>query len=151
MNARRLAAGLALALSCGLLTASDDPKTDKDLEGSWVVVSALRGGEKGERPVGDRFTFKDGQITIKPDESDSREQLATYTVDPSRDPKQINLTPKAREGTDQESPTLPGIYKIEDGKLIVCFSTDRNVERPTSFASEVGSRTILAVLERRKD
>lgn len=150
-----LATGLALALSCGLLGAAEDPKADgarhdKDLEGSWVVVSTLRDGEPGERQVGDRFTFQDGQITIKTDEPDAREQVATYTVDPSQNPRWIDVRPRPRESSDpadREPPVIQGIYKIEAGMLTICLGS-RDAKRPTAFASEPGSRTILAVLKR---
>lgn len=153
MIARRFAPALVVAALPALLLAADDPQPDQAardeaLEGNWVVVKAVRGGEEAEKAVGDKFTFRDGRVVISPDEDGGREEVATYALHPDQDPKQIDITPRPREDSDEKPPVVKGIYKIEGKTLTLCFANPREGGRPTDFASGEGSSTMLAVLER---
>jgi uncharacterized protein (TIGR03067 family) len=54
-----------------------------------------------------------------------------YRLDPTQDPKTIDLL-----GLDRNDPqkSTAGIYKIEQGKLIVCLAAPGSSVRPTDFS-----------------
>ena len=118
-----------LVLAAGLLAApvlKDDATKDK-IEGTWVVVSATRDGKAHDEIKDDKVTFKDGTISIK---SKNKDETATYKVDASKKPKEIDIT---HEG----GKTLLGIYAVEGNTLKVCLCRTED-KRPTEFASPKG-------------
>jgi hypothetical protein len=57
----RTALLLTIAAAFGAISTPDD---EKDLLGTWVVVSAERGGQKTEAPEGDKLILENGKIRI---------------------------------------------------------------------------------------
>lgn len=151
MISRLLGLALASFAVAGLAAADDDAKdVDKAIEGTWIVSKAERNGETNDNPVGDKVSFAAGKMTIVPDEEPDRVQNATIKLEPSKDPKQIDLTPERPEGADGDAPTLKGIYKVEDGKLTILLAPP-DEERPGEFKLAEGARGFLVVLERPKE
>ena len=131
-----------LVLAVGLLAApaaKDDATKDK-IEGTWVVVAHTRNGKANEEIKDDKVTFKDGTITIK---SKNKDETATYKVDASKKPKEIDIT-------DPEGKTLMGIYTVEGDKLKICLCKPDGNKRPTEFSAKAGSAQMLLELKREK-
>ena len=64
-------------------------------------------------------------------------------------PRHIDFTP---QDGPQKDKTIRGIYKLEKGKLTMCFGAAKDAEstRPTKFSGEQGSKCLLIVLEKIK-
>src|SRR5260370_15369884 len=84
---------------------------------------------------GDKFVLVD---------KDGNRQEETIKLIPDQDPKAINCSSK---GGDQAA---PGIYSLEGDTFRWCSAGGNNAVRPTSFASERGSKQSLMVLRREK-
>jgi uncharacterized protein (TIGR03067 family) len=140
---RTLIVGLLVVSAWSLATA--DEKTDADLTtiaGTWQLVSLEAAGEKrdvpdtGEGPA----TFKDGKVLIKD------EEMFSYKIDASTDPKIIDLTKLKDPEKDQ---MLEGIYKFDGEMLVICLWTGEGTKaRPSEFATKAGDNFVLVVLKR---
>jgi uncharacterized protein (TIGR03067 family) len=140
-----------LILTAGLLLAADEPKTPtaeqeaKKLEGTWKVVSSERDGKPDEAAKNAVTTFQaGGKLTVK--YADGSGGNGTYTLDPSKDPKAIDLVIDfgAHKGM-----TFPGIYLLEGDTLKVCRA-EPGKDRPTEFATKADSGLMSFVLQREK-
>jgi uncharacterized protein (TIGR03067 family) len=146
-----LVAGLAgISAGCGQPDGDaakefKDAKQELDkLQGEWTLVSTEVGGKK--RPdtenARSKLTISENQwvVTYRDFRSNAR---STIEIDPSKDPKTIDLTLRGEE--------LParGIYKLEGDSLTVCYNATVGGERPREFKStqEMG---VLVVLKRAK-
>jgi RNA polymerase sigma factor (sigma-70 family) len=121
-----------------------DGRTDsQNLQGTWVLVRLVSDGQ--ESPA-DQARALRLELTDKAFRSDHAGRLfrqATYTIDPSRDPRWMDiLSPGDYGGHD-----CRGIYRIEGDQLTLCHARP-GAERPTRFESEPGSGVILAVWRR---
>jgi RNA polymerase sigma factor (sigma-70 family) len=168
----RLKIATALLLGVGLLVAgafalrltaagpdqprgADTPKpaaakAAKDQEmalGAWKLVKAeLQGRElpmaEQAKPV--RFVVQPGKFLMQSNAGLVGE--FAYTLDPTRDPKEIDITPL--EGpAGKKGKTLLGIYLLEGDNLKVCVSTPGQ-KRPTQFGSKERRWELLYVLKR---
>ena len=134
---------VAVALSAGLLAAADTPEPDaKKLEGTREVVSGKAGGKDADDIAGDKLIFKGGKLTYKAKDGD---HVAAFKLGPAAKPAHIDLVPEAG---DSAGKTLKGIYAVEKDGLKLCINLDPNGDRPAKFASEEGSRIVLATLKR---
>ena len=52
-------------LILGLLVTADESKDAANIQGTWVVVSAMKNGKADDEIKGDTLTFKDGKATHK--------------------------------------------------------------------------------------
>ena len=133
-----------------LAAAAEDKKSDKDkLQGEWKVLSVKVGGNDAElrdEVVGQKMTFREDKMTLTRKSNGYFE--ATYTLDPSKDPKQADFTvlvgPEADKGK-----VAAAIYKLDGAKLTLHLSHPGQ-DRPTDFESAAGQTSILLVLERVK-
>jgi RNA polymerase sigma factor (sigma-70 family) len=112
-------------------------KTDKErLQGAWVIASAERGGDKlgadAEELKGLTLTFKGDKVTLS---VGGRAQEATFTLDPGKSPKEIDLA--VDEGGGEM--THLGIYKLDGETLTLCKSHPPGA-RPEKFASKEGEK-----------
>jgi uncharacterized protein (TIGR03067 family) len=105
----------------------DGTKVGKDqlAEGKWVFE-------------GDKSTLKFGTSV----------QESKATLDPSKDPREINLEVTA--GADKGK-TYCGIYKFLDDELILCFPGDTKAERPKEFSGNAGKGQALYALKKKKE
>jgi uncharacterized protein (TIGR03067 family) len=128
-----------------------DEKTDaaKKLNGTYQVISvSIDGQPDNEKTDKTTLTFKDGTIEVKDSGEKDKDENAKYTVDPSKKPAEIDLTPeKGSEGT------LLGIYEMKDTdkgtELTIALGMPKG-ERPKDFKGE-GKGEMLVKLLRKKD
>jgi uncharacterized protein (TIGR03067 family) len=145
-----LVAGLAgISAGCGqpddnAAKEFKDAKQELDkLQGEWTLVSSEVGGKK--RPDTEnalsKLTISENQWVVTYRDSPSTAR-ATIEIDPSKDPKTIDLTFRG------EKEPARGIYKLEGDTLTVCYGTVGG-ERPKEFKTtqETG---VLVVLKRAK-
>ena len=131
---------LALILSLSAALAGQA----SELEGAWVCTCATIDG----RPLapeaaaqlrltltGNRYqTARGGQVLFD----------STFTLDPARQPKQIDLI--GTEGELKGKAAL-GIYKLEGDQLTICYVMPGS-ERPKTFESPPQSGVFLVVWKR---
>jgi RNA polymerase sigma factor (sigma-70 family) len=114
------------------------PKSDKDaLHGTWLLVSEERNGKKlpAEKIKGSKMVFADGKFTWQ-GEVGTQEREGTFTIDPEKNPKEIDLTFRTI--------TLQGIYELKGNRLKLVIA-ERG--RPSEFDS---TGTGLLVLQKKK-
>jgi len=144
---RRFAAA-ALFLALVLPAARGDDKDDavKKLDGTYQVVSVLVGGKADDSKKDEvkSFVIKDGSITIK---LDKRDEVANFTLDSSKKPAHLNLTPK--DGKE----TLKGIYETKETdkglELTIAFPHNENAERPKDFKGEDKDVVVVKLLRKK--
>ncbi len=112
------------------------------LAGSWQFVSINDKGENlGPRLVEARFardgilTIGDRRLTIA-NPVTGEERSATYRIDPSRNPRRIDLFTR-------DDRVLRGIYQFEGDNLVICLQPDESKNLPTGFSSADGADLIL--------
>jgi uncharacterized protein (TIGR03067 family) len=102
------------------------------LQGKWQIVLAMVDGKEPEgeekknmlkRPV----VFDGNKVKFK--------EEATFTIDPGKNPKQIDLVVK--NGPPEEVGTWKGIYKLQGDELTLCLVLP-NATRPTDFVINPG-------------
>jgi uncharacterized protein (TIGR03067 family) len=138
----RLLTAAVLVLAAGAAAAEDKKEQDK-FQGTWKVVKAEFGGEAppGGVPPEMRFVFDGDKVTVN--EKKEKPESGSFTVDPKKDPAEIDLTsPKGEK--------ILGIYKFDkDGKLTMCFTKGKDAARPKSFETK-DTQSALIVLEKAK-
>jgi uncharacterized protein (TIGR03067 family) len=136
-------AGSVLAIGA---SGQEKGKSDQDkIQGTWTFVSAEKGGmdAKNDIPKEAKLVFANGTIKIQ---AEGKEKEASYKLDSSKKPKQIDITVK--EGNGQEQ-LHKGIYHLDGDNLKICFA-HAGVDRPTEFKTQAGSQDMLFVLKRDK-
>ena len=123
----------------------DLAKSELDrLQGSWRIESSLWNG------VADPEVVKSVTIVIRGDnfiwvDRDGKRRMDTIRLAPEQSPRAIDYWSK---GENQAS---FGIYALEGDTFTWCSAGGNNKIRPTSFASERGSKQSLMVLRRKKN
>jgi uncharacterized protein (TIGR03067 family) len=127
----KLVSHLAMLLASFVATASsdaDDSDTAHSLIGTWRVVAMEAKGraDSGVSFNGMRYTFDHKIWTTYAGDSTpaglvQRPPLElTYTLNDSTTPKRLTGTTDVKGGTR----TLKAIYRIDNGKLILCLGRD---------------------------
>jgi uncharacterized protein (TIGR03067 family) len=142
----RLLAVLSVGL-LGLSVAAQDKKGAGDaasIQGTWKVEEYTKNGTAvpAEEAKQLRLTVADGKMTVRMGEQEVAR--ATYKIDPSKTPKQIDFSPEGAEGMTQE-----GIYELTGDGLKLCMGRPGK-GRPKEFKSEAGGEQSLVVLKREK-
>jgi uncharacterized protein (TIGR03067 family) len=140
----RAIAAFVIGLIAPALAAADDEATRRDLKalgGKWTTV---RFEHKGRVAPADKakatLTMEaGGKGVLRPEGGEVR---FSFDIDPSKDPKQITLT--YDEGPLKGVKQF-GIYKLEGGKLTLCFAAPRapEEERPKEFKTEGNDYTLI--------
>jgi uncharacterized protein (TIGR03067 family) len=111
----------------------------KRLAGEWRVVTAEQGGEAVEANGGVVFSGRKCTITISPTKLVLEN---TITLDPSRTPRQIDVT-NTRTGQ-----TWLGIYELKGDRLRAVFQGEKGGKRPTAFKTREGSQEVMYTYQR---
>jgi len=118
-----------------------DPKADTAaLKGVWEIVSTTFDG-KPVTSKGRTLVFTEKQFTAFTGERQGR--TIAFTLDPSTDPKRIDLDRGGEEGQ------ALGIYSLDKDELKLCYA-ERSARRPSTFESKSGQKVFLLVLKRAK-
>src|SRR5262249_46359463 len=143
-------------LIVGLLIAADAPVNepppkagaDKEMlgmEGTWkVIASELSGRKLDERDFRiQTIIVRARKITLKTEGLENEPD--PFTVDPSKDPKAINLV------NPQDKTPIPAIYSRDGKEMKICMpvapENGKDLARPTSFETK-GKSWMLLVLRR---
>jgi len=133
---------LAMVFFMGGIQAQDAAKVLKELEGTYELKSLMVGG----KPAAEEMTkelkgieIKGGELVIK---LGARDDTAKMSIDPTKKPATIDLTPKNDKGEARL-----GIYKVEKGELTIVFA--RKGDRPTSFEGK-GEDEMKMVIAKKK-
>jgi uncharacterized protein (TIGR03067 family) len=143
---------LWVALTLGLLTGADGPKTEDgkktidSLQGTWTMVSLVIDGE-----IVTEERVKTGNLVI--DGMEYRPELganavcATLKVDPTKSPMAIDFsfTAGTNKGKDAK-----GIFKLENDVLTICRGAADGEDRPKEFTAPNDSGRLLVVWKRSK-
>jgi uncharacterized protein (TIGR03067 family) len=132
-------------LVAGATLAADKQAELKALEGTWVLDAAtLDGRDHGADFEGMKLILKGGGYTIEFAENSDK---GTFTIDPAKSPKWIDIKTGAKGPF--KGLTLPGIYKIDGEKLVLCCHADGK-SRPTEFGAQSKTRNMLLTYKREK-
>ncbi len=141
-----LAAGLCLAAD----TPRDGPRKELDsLQGTWkAVVVEENGRAVSEEAARDFRLILSGDRAKLHSRVDDQPKDMTYRVklDPTTEPKTIDLVPEGRTGPDA---TVHGVYQLEKDVLKVRLARPGQ-KRPPGFALPSDRDTTLLVLRREK-
>jgi uncharacterized protein (TIGR03067 family) len=119
-------------------------REEEKLAGTWQVVSVEVDGQAvpPKEFRGLKMTFKAGKFTAQKGQGDKQE--GTYKLDPSKSPKQIDISRKdgPAEGRNQLA-----VYSLAGNTLKIC-SAGSDKERPDGFATRGKEGRVLMTLRR---
>jgi uncharacterized protein (TIGR03067 family) len=118
----------------------------KLLNGNWRVIELVEDGQsvpeeqmKYVLPGGGILEIVDMTILFK-SPMDGHKGTRTIRIDPTSWPKKIAIF-------QRDTPTGAGIYKFDQGKLVVCISRNAS-QQVNDFSAAAGSHQTLMVLEK---
>ena len=113
--------------------------------GHWRVIEMVEDGRaipedqmRQWLPGGGVLEIVDYTILFK-SPIDGTKSTKSYRLDPSSYPKRIAIL-------DRDNTTGTGIYKFDQGKLIVCVTNEAS-QIPTEFSAHTGSKRTMIVME----
>lgn len=138
---------LAATLFAGIVVAAEQDPDLKQFQGKWEVVELVEDGKvipqeaiKEWLPSGGQFEIAENAImTVSPE--DGKKHVKLFSLDATQFPKGIDLSTRDKKDG-------AGIYRFDDGRLIVCFSDPEESKRPTEFSAKEGSNNVLMTLQR---
>jgi len=143
-----------LAVSGGVVVAADAPKAQAAaavasdraaLQGTWqVVVQEMRGGAAPGDPREQQMVFAGD--TFKLVEGEKVFLRGTFTVDPSRTPRVMEMKVSEGAGTDHAAP-VHGIYELKGEELVWCAGEPGSEARPVKFDTK-GTTNVMIRMKR---
>ncbi|MFG0262088.1 MAG: TIGR03067 domain-containing protein [Novipirellula sp. JB048] len=118
----------------------------KKLAGTWEIDEGVNQGEEVSEEDLEGTTVVITDKTIVTYDKDQKETYrATFTLDTSKRPIQIDMTAKIKEGASKQA---LGILEFDDDdEFTICYALP-GAERPTKFKSPPGSKIMLFECER---
>lgn len=136
--------GVSLLFASAAFTADTDAEL-KALGGTWTIDAAtLAGRDHLNDFKGMKLILTKSDFTIEFAENSDK---GTFSINPEKSPKWIDI--KTGEKGPFVGKTLPGLYKIEGDKLILCVDSDGKT-RPEKFEAPAKSRSMLLTYRREK-
>ena len=137
----------SVSLTCLLLTTTLMAQEEdlKRFAGHWDVTELVEDGKVIPRqaipdwlPSGGRLEIADNAIIIH-STVDNKKHVRLFSIDATQYPRGITLT-----GTNKE--VIPGIYRFDENRLIVCLA-DPGDKAPTDFSAKEGTKRMLLVMQ----
>lgn len=116
------------------------------LKGEWKIEQIDLGPDQKLPPEAlamFKFKITDDRFIV---EVAGQKQEAIYKVDPTKSPKQIDITPQEGPNKDKVG---KGIYTLEGDTLKICHS-EKGDGRPTEFKVDKETKTGIITLKRIK-
>jgi uncharacterized protein (TIGR03067 family) len=140
-----LVLGAVVLIAAGESSEEAVKKEIAKLQGTWSVVSAEWDGNKAPEAKIKMVKIVFQQDKIIRHQGDKTVETEDYKVDPSKNPKSIDVTYLEGERKGESS---QGIYSLDGDTLKICMSYSTN--RPTEFETRADSKRHLLVLKREK-
>jgi uncharacterized protein (TIGR03067 family) len=148
MDRQLIKIGLSVIISCvAWTTVIAQDQGYKELRGYWQVIELVDNGRvipaeaiSGWLPSGGRMEFVDNTIFFT-SPKDGQRRARVFSIDATSYPKQINVL-------DGNKMSGHGIYRFDDGRLVVCISPPSETPRPDDFSAREGSRRLMMVMVR---
>jgi len=148
----RISVVLPIFFVCTLVAGADDAIAEvKRLQGEWQLVEIQTKGKTVSKDddgiKGMKFIIKDNNMDVTTAKADGKERKKTFQVNPSKSPKEMDIT--SLDG-QEKGQTAACIYKLEKNKLTICmpyFVKDPSL-RPTEFKAGEDDGLMVPVLER---
>jgi uncharacterized protein (TIGR03067 family) len=133
---------LTIAMLAPSISQADEKSELKKLQGKYDIVTLKSGGKSAPPEVlKSKMHIENNQlIIVRIADGKEKKSPITAKLDDTKSPKHITLI---RNGT----PRYEGIYKLEKGKLTICYNRTGK-GRPTKFESTEDTKTMLMVLKR---
>ena len=129
-----------LVVAVGLLMGADDKKDTDQLQGTWTISAFV--APDLPQDIKGSYTFSRGDIIIRL--NDGRDHKGVFTLDPGKNPKEIDITPEEGPNTGK---VMKGIYSIKDKELKMCIAMPEK-DRPKSLEAKPESRSYSVTLKR---
>jgi uncharacterized protein (TIGR03067 family) len=118
----------------------------KRFQGHWQVVELVENGKVIPKqairewlPSGGRAEIVDNAIIFK-SPHDEKKSVKVFSVDATKYPKGIEISTKERKDSW-------GIYRFDEGRLVICLSDPEEAKPPTDFSAKPDSKRMLMVLK----
>ena len=138
-----------------VVAAADEPKLTeaaqkelKKFEGKWRAVKAITNGNE-ETPE------MDGQEVVVEFQGrkavvNGKEFFEIATLDPSTNPKCIDLKSLVEQGQIAKGAVFESIYKFDGDDLVMAIHMGGDKKRPAKFESEKDSGVVVVTMKREK-
>jgi uncharacterized protein (TIGR03067 family) len=149
MNYRLLKTDLWIigAALCASTAAAAPDQGYQELRGTWQAIELVDNGRvipaeaiPGWVPSGGRMEIVDNTMVFT-SPKDGQRHARVFSIDATTYPRQLNVL-------DKDQVAGHGIYRFDDGRLIVCLSSATGTPRPSEFSAREGSQRMLMVLVR---
>ena len=144
LNCLLCAAGSLWLCAC-TTTSNHHVNNTENLKGTWTCLSATVEGKALPKETTELLGLTLTENRYKTEKGSEVLFDSSYTIDPSEDPKQINMV--GTEG-DIAGKEAPGIYSLEKDILRICYVMP-GLPRPKEFQSQAGSKTYLVSWKRK--
>lgn len=140
----------------------DKPAPDEAaIQGVWHVTDFEFKGKFNGKPwpdegdlkkiKGAKWVFTAEKVVQTPVGKDAKDGPASYKLDSSKTPKEIDFTPEGTvKGKTKKGKTKEWIYSLDGDILKLCMPGPEGGPRPTELAADEGGKNILVTLKREK-
>jgi len=115
-------------------------------QGTWEIVSVEKDGSALPQDDIAGMTVMISGSAYKLINKDNVSK-GTFSLDASKDPKQMDVHHQSESGDDQ---TMPAIYDVSSDTMRVCYNPEGGT-RPTSFSTKPDSHFLSVVYKRKAE
>jgi uncharacterized protein (TIGR03067 family) len=140
-------------MAFGLLVGADGPKDEakkvqEKLQGTWKALTVERRGESNKDDEDHRLIFDGNKFSVK--RADQTMIQGTFKLDPSKNPKEIDMKITEDETGKHKGKTAAGIYALDGDTLKWCVAEPGTTERPKEFSAPADTKLMFVTLKREK-